>query len=145
MILRFSDNRISTKTIISIPKKTISSVWFDLSMSKTLVTIFLFQIKRKLHLCCFRELNPSRWLEAHCDQNADLTTLPNNLVLAGTNGDGEHRLVLSDLNLKGEFSARLKVYKGTVLSSDQALPDIPSGIISFYVDNLQPKLPGEYQ
>ncbi|KAK5645322.1 hypothetical protein RI129_006622 [Pyrocoelia pectoralis] len=87
------------------------------------------------------ELNTSRWLEAHSDRSAGLTTLPKNLLLANVCGDGDYRLVLVDVNFNEDVSARLKVYKGTMLCSDQSLPDVPCALISFYVDNIQPKLP----
>ncbi|KAK9679844.1 Ciliary BBSome complex subunit 1 [Popillia japonica] len=88
-----------------------------------------------------RDLNISRWLEAHIDRSASLTTLPKNLVLADVCGDGEYRLVLTDLKLENNEKSRLKVYKGTVLTSDQTLPDIPSSIISFYTSNYDSKIP----
>ncbi|KAK4876426.1 hypothetical protein RN001_012848 [Aquatica leii] len=87
------------------------------------------------------ELNPSRWLEAHCDRSADLTIFPKNLVLSDISGDGEYRLVLVDVKFGEGVYARLKVYKGTVLVSDQALPDVPSALISFYVDTIEPRVP----
>ncbi|KAB0795298.1 hypothetical protein PPYR_12137 [Photinus pyralis] len=87
------------------------------------------------------ELNPSRWLEAHSDRSADLTTLPKHLLLANICGDGDYRLVLVDAKFGDDISARLKVYKGTVLCSDQSLPDVPSALISFYVDGIEPRTP----
>ncbi|KAF5272140.1 hypothetical protein FQA39_LY01222 [Lamprigera yunnana] len=87
------------------------------------------------------ELNPSRWLEAHSDRSAGLTTLPKNLALVDTSGDGDYRLVLVDVKFGEEISARLKVYKGTMLVSDQPLPDVPSALIGFYIDTVQPRVP----
>ncbi|GJQ85344.1 hypothetical protein Trydic_g12650 [Trypoxylus dichotomus] len=87
------------------------------------------------------ELNISRWLEAHFDRSASLTTLPRNLVLADVSGDGEYRLVLIDLKLGTTERSRLKVYKGTVLITDQTLPDIPSSIVSFYASSYDTKIP----
>lgn len=80
-------------------------------------------------------------MEAHSDRNAGLTTLPRNLILTDVAGDGDFRLVLTDLNLD-DCKSRLKMYKGTVLSSDQPLPDTACGIISFYTDVLEPRIPG---
>ncbi|KAI4461307.1 bardet-biedl syndrome 1 protein [Holotrichia oblita] len=87
------------------------------------------------------DLNISRWLEAHIDRSASLTTFSKNLVLADVCGDGEYRLVLTDLKLENNEKSRLKIYKGTVLTSDQTLPDIPSSIISFYTSNYDSKIP----
>lgn len=69
--------------------------------------------------------------------------MPNNLIFADVSGDGNYRLVLTDISTEGESSVRLKVYKGTLLCSDQPLPDISSSLISFYADNFDPKLPGK--
>lgn len=91
----------------------------------------------------FSDLNISRWLEAHSDRSSNLTVLPRNLVLADVSSDGDHRLVLTDLKIETEHKSRLKVYRGTVLTSDQTLPDLPSGVISFYTDEIEPKIPGK--
>ncbi|RZC38478.1 BBS1 and/or ACBP domain containing protein [Asbolus verrucosus] len=87
------------------------------------------------------ELSISRWLEAHSDRSAGLTTFARNAILADISGDGDHRLVLTDIKLQSDKRSRLKVYKGTLLTSDQVLPDIPSSVISFYTDDLEPKVP----
>lgn len=77
------------------------------------------------------------------DRNAGLYIVPRCLVLADLSGDGDHRLVLTDIKLENGEKSRLKVYKGTVLVADQTLPDIPSSVISFYSDNSDFKVPGE--
>lgn len=87
------------------------------------------------------ELNTNKWLEAHSDRNAGLTTIPRSLVLADIAGDGDYRLVLTDLSME-DCKSRLKMYKGTALYSDQPLPDTACGIISFYTDILEPRIPG---
>lgn len=83
-------------------------------------------------------------MDAHSDRSAGLTTLPKNAVLSDVAGDGDYRLVLIDLKLENNVRSRLKVYKGTVLSSDQTLPDIPCGIISFYTENGEFNVPGKF-
>lgn len=65
-------------------------------------------------------------------------------MLADLAGDGDHRLVLADLCLKTDARSRLKVYRGTVLASDQVLSDIPSCLISFYTDSSEQKIPGNF-
>lgn len=70
-------------------------------------------------------------------------TLPRNIVLSDVTGDGDHRLVLADIKFN-DTRSRLKVYKGTVLVSDQTLPDIPSGLITFWTESTEPKIPGRY-
>lgn len=91
----------------------------------------------------FSELKISRWLDAHLDRSAGLNTLPKNAILSNVAGDGENRLVITDLKLKKDMKCRLKVYKGTVVTTDTALPDVPSSIISFYHDRLNPRTPGK--
>ncbi|XP_017775574.1 PREDICTED: Bardet-Biedl syndrome 1 protein [Nicrophorus vespilloides] len=87
------------------------------------------------------DLNISRWLDAHSDRGAGLQVLLNGAVLADVAGDGDHRLVVADVKLQPDTRSRLKVYRGTLLTSDQTLPDIPSAVITFYPDNLEPKVP----
>lgn len=81
-------------------------------------------------------------MEAHSDRSAGLTTLPRNLVLSDVSGDGDFRLVLVDLKLENNVKSKLKIYKGTAQIADQILPDIPSGIISFYSENVDRSVPG---
>jgi len=38
----------------------------------------------------------------------------------------------------------LQVYRGIALHSEIALMDIPTGVLSFYMDNCEPKVPGTY-
>ncbi|XP_044260139.1 Bardet-Biedl syndrome 1 protein homolog [Tribolium madens] len=87
------------------------------------------------------ELNISRWLEAHSDRSAGLNTFARSAILADVCGDGDFRLVLTDVKFEADKRSRLKVYKGTLLTSDQVLPDIPSSLISFYSDELEPRVP----
>ncbi|XP_044753442.1 Bardet-Biedl syndrome 1 protein homolog [Coccinella septempunctata] len=87
------------------------------------------------------ELKISRWLDAHLDTSAGLNTLPRSAILSNVVGDGENRLVITDLRLKKDTKCRLKVYKGTVVTTDNVLPDVPSSIISFYHDRLNPRTP----
>ncbi|XP_045475110.1 Bardet-Biedl syndrome 1 protein homolog [Harmonia axyridis] len=87
------------------------------------------------------ELKISRWLDAHLDRSAGLNTLPKNAILSNVAGDGENRLVITDLKLKKDSKCRLKVYKGTMVTTDTVLPDVPSSIISFYHDRLNPRTP----
>lgn len=61
--------------------------------------------------------------------------------MADVSGDGDFKLVLTDIKLEADKRSRLKVYKGTFLTSDQVLPDVPSSVISFYTDELEPRVP----
>ncbi|XP_060528580.1 Bardet-Biedl syndrome 1 protein homolog [Cylas formicarius] len=88
-----------------------------------------------------RELTTSRWLEAYVDRSAGLRTLPRNAVLADVTGDGSYRLVLTDINLEYYSQSRLKSYNGTQLVSDEILHDVPNSLITFYCDELEPRIP----
>ncbi|XP_057671410.1 Bardet-Biedl syndrome 1 protein homolog isoform X2 [Diorhabda carinulata] len=87
----------------------------------------------------FMDLKISRWLEAFYEQNNDLITLPGNAVLSDINGDGNYNLIINDIKLDKNRS-RMRIYKGTS-SSDFPLPDVPNSIISFYTDELEPRIP----
>ncbi|CAH0556153.1 unnamed protein product, partial [Brassicogethes aeneus] len=87
------------------------------------------------------ELNVSRWLEAHSNRSAGLTTLPGNAILVDVVGDGDYRLIITDLKLEKDVKSRLKTYKGTLLTSDQILQDIPSSVVSFFTDEIEPRIP----
>ncbi|KAL3268342.1 hypothetical protein HHI36_007458 [Cryptolaemus montrouzieri] len=87
------------------------------------------------------DLKISRWLDAHFDRSANLNTLPRNAILSNVAGDGENRLIIVDLKLERDTRCRLKVYKGTLVAADTVLPDVPSSIISFYHDRLNPRTP----
>lgn len=80
-------------------------------------------------------------MEAHSDRSAGLKTLPRNAILADASGDGYFRLIITDLKLD-DGRSRLKIYKGTLLTTDQPLQDVPSSVISFYADHLEPRVPG---
>ncbi|KAF7276327.1 hypothetical protein GWI33_010470, partial [Rhynchophorus ferrugineus] len=88
------------------------------------------------------ELSVSRWLEAHTDRSAGLLTLPRNAVLADISGNGDYHLVITDLKLEKDTKSRLKVYKGTTMIHDQAINNVPNSVISFYTDEISPRIPG---
>lgn len=85
----------------------------------------------------FRELNISRWLEAHSDRNSELLVLPRNILLLDVLGDDDYQLIVTDFSQN-----RLKVYK-QVLISDITLSDVPNSLITFYTNHLEPKVPGK--
>ncbi|XP_030761918.1 Bardet-Biedl syndrome 1 protein homolog [Sitophilus oryzae] len=87
------------------------------------------------------ELSVSRWLEAHTDRGAGLTTLPRNAILTDIVGNGDYHLVITDLKLDNDTKSRLKVYKGTLMTHDQALSNTPNSVISFYADLNEPRIP----
>ncbi|KAK1881567.1 Bardet-Biedl syndrome 1 protein like [Dissostichus eleginoides] len=60
--------------------------------------------------------------------------------LADLSGDGESRLVVGDLGTGGG-GMKLKVYRGTALMSESSLLDLPSGLVAFFMDLHEPRIP----
>ncbi|KAM6897060.1 BBSome complex member BBS1 [Xenentodon cancila] len=81
-----------------------------------------------------------RWLDAHYDPVAGLYTFSSCVDLADLSGDGENRLVVGDLG-NGSTGMKLKVYRGTALLSESALLDLPTGLVAFFMDLHEPRIP----
>ncbi|KAG7217815.1 hypothetical protein INR49_020877 [Caranx melampygus] len=81
-----------------------------------------------------------RWLDAHYDPVACLHTLSSCVDLADLSGDGESQLVLGDLG-SGSSGMKLKVYRGTALVSESTLLDLPAGLVAFFMDLHEPRIP----
>jgi Bardet-Biedl syndrome 1 protein len=57
--------------------------------------------------------------------------------------DGDNKFVAACFGLnKGDL--KLKVFKGATLIKENNLVDSATAILSFYMDNLQPRVPGDY-
>uniref|UniRef100_A0A8C9VZM2 BBSome complex member BBS1 n=1 Tax=Scleropages formosus TaxID=113540 RepID=A0A8C9VZM2_SCLFO len=82
----------------------------------------------------------TRWLDAHYDPVANLYTFSSCIALADLHGDGENKLVVGDLGT-GACNIKLKVYKGTSLVSENTLLDLPTGLVSFHMDQHEPRTP----
>ncbi|EDS36472.1 BBS1 [Culex quinquefasciatus] len=83
-----------------------------------------------------------KWLDAQCDGKAALHTLPACMSLCDLKNDNYYQLVIVDVPLF-DFDAKpkLKVYKGTNLTSEQNLPGIPAAVESFYISEQEPRIP----
>ncbi|XP_020513189.1 Bardet-Biedl syndrome 1 protein [Labrus bergylta] len=81
-----------------------------------------------------------KWLDAHYDPVAGLYTFSSCVDLADLSGDGESRLVLGDLG-SGSSGMKLKVYRGTALMSESTLLDLPAGLVAFFMDLHEPRIP----
>eukprot|EP00877_Chromochloris_zofingiensis_P001275 jgi/Chrzof1/11148/Cz05g25190.t1 len=81
--------------------------------------------------------DPSRqlWLDAWADPVAEVRAFSSCIHTCNLFGDGDWRLVVADADKK------LKVWKGTHKSSENALLDVPVAITSFIADSTQPKVP----
>uniref|UniRef100_A0A672FG31 Bardet-Biedl syndrome 1 n=1 Tax=Salarias fasciatus TaxID=181472 RepID=A0A672FG31_SALFA len=81
-----------------------------------------------------------KWLDAHYDPMAGLYTFSSCVDLAELSGDGESRLLVGDLG-SGSAGMKLKVYRGTSLTSESTLLDLPSGVVAFFMDLHEPRIP----
>ncbi|KAF3703989.1 Bardet-Biedl syndrome 1 protein -like protein [Channa argus] len=81
-----------------------------------------------------------KWLDAHYDPVAGLYTFSSCMDLADLSGDGESRLVVGDLG-SGSSGMKLKVYRGTALMSESILLDLPAGLVAFFMDLHEPRIP----
>jgi Bardet-Biedl syndrome 1 protein len=66
------------------------------------------------------------WLDAWSDRLASLQTTSANLRFVDVRGDGDHRMLVGHVKAN-----RLKVFQGTMLEADFALPDTPSAVGDF--------------
>uniref|UniRef100_A0AAR2J2B2 BBSome complex member BBS1 n=1 Tax=Pygocentrus nattereri TaxID=42514 RepID=A0AAR2J2B2_PYGNA len=85
-------------------------------------------------------VSSSKWLDAHYDPVANLYTFSSCIALADLHGDGENKLVVGDLGT-GASNMKLKVYRGTGLLSENTLLDLPTGLVSFLMDQHEPCTP----
>ncbi|XP_021370593.1 Bardet-Biedl syndrome 1 protein-like [Mizuhopecten yessoensis] len=81
-----------------------------------------------------------KWLDAYHDPVASLYTLTQCVALSDIQADGDWKLVIADLGT-GAYNMKLKVYKGTNLMSENAIIDLPTGVVTFYMDVLEPRMP----
>ncbi|XP_069116574.1 BBSome complex member BBS1-like [Argopecten irradians] len=84
--------------------------------------------------------NVEKWLDAYHDPVASLYTLTQCVTLSDIQADGDWKLVIADLGT-GSYDMKLKVYKGTNLMSENAIIDLPTGVVTFYMDILEPRMP----
>ncbi|KAH7639483.1 bardet-biedl syndrome 1 protein-like protein [Dermatophagoides farinae] len=85
------------------------------------------------------EQKADKWLLANQDDQAHISTISANMTLADLHHDGDYRLLIGDLGLFGTKAlAKLKVYHGTFLQSENLLVDLPCGVV--VVHNDKPEL-----
>ncbi|XP_057681735.1 Bardet-Biedl syndrome 1 protein isoform X2 [Corythoichthys intestinalis] len=82
-----------------------------------------------------------KWLDAHYDPLAGLRTFTSCVALADLSGDGDARLVAADLGGGHRPAVKLKVYQGTALSGESVLLDLPCGLVTFFMDLHEPRVP----
>ncbi|KAM3824500.1 BBSome complex member BBS1 isoform 1-T1 [Vipera latastei] len=82
----------------------------------------------------------SKWLDAHYDPVANLHTFSSCVTLADLHGDGDQKLVVGNFGSTGH-DMKLKVYQGTTLLSENTLPDLPTSVVSFLMEQHEPRMP----
>ncbi|KAH9631585.1 hypothetical protein HF086_004352 [Spodoptera exigua] len=81
----------------------------------------------------------TRWLDVEVgNDDIDLNTLPQNLALLDLQNDNEFKLVVGDFG-RGEEGPKLKIFKGAMQISDTVLPDLPLGVVGFYISETVPR------
>ncbi|XP_067939415.1 Bardet-Biedl syndrome 1 protein-like [Watersipora subatra] len=81
-----------------------------------------------------------KWLEAFYDPMANLYTFTQCMTFSDIHADGDMKLVVAHLGT-GAQDMKLKVFKGTNLITENTLIDLPTGVVSFYLDTNQPRTP----
>ncbi|XP_059157343.1 Bardet-Biedl syndrome 1 protein homolog [Physella acuta] len=81
-----------------------------------------------------------KWLDAYHDPVASLYTFTQCLTLSDIHADGDWKLIVADLGT-GSYDMKLKVYKNTTLMSEHTIIDLPTGVVTFYMDTLTPRTP----
>ncbi|VDK84525.1 unnamed protein product [Litomosoides sigmodontis] len=83
--------------------------------------------------------NSSQWVSALNSTSVALNTLPSCVCLSDLHGDGDYKLVIGDFGTE-RYDIRLKVFRGLQLIGENVLSDLPSAIVSFNNENVQPNL-----
>lgn len=67
------------------------------------------------------------------------------MTVCDLTNDGYFKLIVGEipLSLDSKKPPRLRAYKGSQVVSEQGLPGVPSGVISFYIDEIEPKMPSQ--
>jgi len=86
------------------------------------------------------EKKNSAWLDAHYNPVASLYTFTSCIGLADLHADGEYKLVVADLGT-GVYNMKLKVFKGTSLMTESSIIDIPTSVVTFHMDQNEPRTP----
>ena len=82
----------------------------------------------------------SNWIYAHSDPLSSFYTFGSCMTFLDLNGDGDYKLVIADLGT-GTYNMKLKVLKGNSVLQENALLDLPTGIVAVYMDTTEPRTP----
>ena len=95
--------------------------------------------------CCklnigMEDVDNSNWIYALLDPLSSFYTFSSCISLSDLNGDGDFKLVIADLGT-GAYNMTIKVLKGTSVLQQNALLDLPTGVVSLYMDTTEPRTP----
>ncbi|VDO39820.1 unnamed protein product [Onchocerca flexuosa] len=79
----------------------------------------------------------SCWVQAPKIAHLSLNTIQSCVCLADLHADGDYKLVIGDFGTE-KYGIRLKIFKGFQVIVDNLLSDLPSALISFNNENVQP-------
>uniref|UniRef100_A0A915BCB5 Bardet-Biedl syndrome 1 N-terminal domain-containing protein n=1 Tax=Parascaris univalens TaxID=6257 RepID=A0A915BCB5_PARUN len=82
----------------------------------------------------------NKWVSALHDYSAGINSLPSCVGLSDLYGDGDYKLIIGDIGT-GRYNMRLKVLKGLTLIGESVLTDLPSAVVPFINELMQPTLP----
>ena len=71
---------------------------------------------------------------------SSLNTFTSCLSLADLHADGDYKLLVADLG-NNSHEMKLKVFKGTNLMVESSIIDLPTGLVTFYMDTNEPRTP----
>ncbi|XP_047132073.1 Bardet-Biedl syndrome 1 protein homolog isoform X1 [Hydra vulgaris] len=86
------------------------------------------------------ESKSKQWLDAHYNPVASLYTFGSCIELADLHADGEYKLIIADLGT-GSYSMKLRIFKGTAILSESSITDLPTAVVSFNMDSVEPRTP----
>ncbi|CAG0912671.1 unnamed protein product [Notodromas monacha] len=87
-----------------------------------------------------KKQDKNSWIEAWKDPLASLYTFSSCMSLCDLYGDGDSKLIIADLGT-GLYNMKLKVYKGTALETENTLVDLPTSVVTFQMETMQPRIP----
>ncbi|XP_023290150.1 Bardet-Biedl syndrome 1 protein homolog [Orussus abietinus] len=86
-----------------------------------------YRLERKIG-----NFNPSRWLDAVWEPDAGMYVLPGGMDTLDTSGDGDGRLIVTDLGTATAKNPKIRVYKGGEQVSEHNIVDPPCGVVGLY-------------
>ncbi len=81
-------------------------------------------------------------MSAYYDPVAGINSHSQTIELTDIFADGDYKFIAANFGLN-KSDLKLKVFKGASLIKENNLVDSATAVLSFYMDNLQPRVPGK--